>query len=344
MKKWDKISKSELEIIVKESKSYSEIAQKCGYQVEDASGPEILEAKKLIKKYNIDDSHIRKMGWNKNGFDASIFDSKLIEKSSDLASILINLRGHKCECCGNSTWLNKKIILEVHHKDGDRRNNSQENLQLLCPNCHSMTDNWTGKNNRGRYGKVEEKDFVDALKNSSTIKEAISLLDIAYLQGNVIRAQKLIIKYNIQNQINAIEAKGILKIDSETFKVVDIFSSVSKILKDLNLKQNNNCGINKAIKNKSIYKNFFWVRENIKNIKIGDIYFKEDFKFKKFPDESKWLEALKNSSTIEEALKILNLNPYKYNLLKAQKLIDKYCINNQVGPRGDIDKRFKINP
>ena len=124
------------------------------------------------------------------------------------------------------------------------------------------------------------------------------------------------------------EFKGILKIDPINFEVIDIFPSISKVLQNLNLKHNNTSGISKAIENKSLYKDFFWVRENVKNINIGDIYFREDFNFKHIPDESKWIDALKNSSTIEEALNTLNLKAYKYNFLKAQKLIDEYCINN----------------
>ncbi len=52
----------------------------------------------------------------------------------------------RCEICGNSKWNGKPIPLEVHHKDGDKNYNSLENLQLLCPNCHALTDNYRGKN------------------------------------------------------------------------------------------------------------------------------------------------------------------------------------------------------
>jgi 5-methylcytosine-specific restriction endonuclease McrA len=55
---------------------------------------------------------------------------------------------HKCEHCGLTTWLDKPIPLELHHKDGDRTNNTLENFQLLCPNCHSFTDSYRGKNCR----------------------------------------------------------------------------------------------------------------------------------------------------------------------------------------------------
>lgn len=52
----------------------------------------------------------------------------------------------KCECCGLSSWLGSPIPLEVHHKDGNRNNNTLENFELLCPNCHAFTDSYRGKN------------------------------------------------------------------------------------------------------------------------------------------------------------------------------------------------------
>jgi predicted nucleic acid-binding Zn ribbon protein len=42
-------------------------------------------------------------------------------------------RGEKCERCG----YNKKEVLNVHHKDRNRKNNDLNNLELLCPNCHA---------------------------------------------------------------------------------------------------------------------------------------------------------------------------------------------------------------
>lgn len=56
------------------------------------------------------------------------------------------LKDHKCESCGNDTWINQAIPLEVHHKDGDKTNNELDNLQLLCPNCHALTSTYRGKN------------------------------------------------------------------------------------------------------------------------------------------------------------------------------------------------------
>lgn len=51
-----------------------------------------------------------------------------------------------CEGCGLREWLGVPIPLEVHHVDGDRFNNSLDNLKFLCPNCHSLTPNYGSKN------------------------------------------------------------------------------------------------------------------------------------------------------------------------------------------------------
>jgi IS30 family transposase len=49
-----------------------------------------------------------------------------------------------CESCGLSHWLGKKLPLELHHKDGDHFNNELSNLEILCPNCHSVSGDNAG--------------------------------------------------------------------------------------------------------------------------------------------------------------------------------------------------------
>ena len=60
---------------------------------------------------------------------------------------------YRCENCGIETWQGKKIILHAHHKDGNHYNNSIDNIELLCPNCHSQTDSF-GFHNKVRYDKT----------------------------------------------------------------------------------------------------------------------------------------------------------------------------------------------
>jgi len=56
------------------------------------------------------------------------------------------LKPARCEICGISKWLGEPLSLALHHINGDGRDNRLENLQLLCPNCHSQTDNFAGRN------------------------------------------------------------------------------------------------------------------------------------------------------------------------------------------------------
>jgi 5-methylcytosine-specific restriction endonuclease McrA len=66
--------------------------------------------------------------------------NRLIEKS-----ILKEI----CANCGNSSWLEGKIPLELDHINGVASDHRLENLRLLCPNCHSLTPTYRGKN-KGR--------------------------------------------------------------------------------------------------------------------------------------------------------------------------------------------------
>lgn len=54
---------------------------------------------------------------------------------------------YKCSMCGNcGEWNGRILQLQLHHIDGNRTNNSIENLTFLCPNCHTQTDNYGHKN------------------------------------------------------------------------------------------------------------------------------------------------------------------------------------------------------
>jgi Zn finger protein HypA/HybF involved in hydrogenase expression len=60
--------------------------------------------------------------------------------------VLIEQRGHQCEVCGLSEWQSQAIPIELDHIDGDADNNNEENLRLICPNCHAQTDTYKGAN------------------------------------------------------------------------------------------------------------------------------------------------------------------------------------------------------
>jgi Zn finger protein HypA/HybF involved in hydrogenase expression len=57
-----------------------------------------------------------------------------------------NLIEYKCEKCQISTWEGQKLSLHLDHINGKNGDHRLENLRFLCPNCHSQTNNYTGRN------------------------------------------------------------------------------------------------------------------------------------------------------------------------------------------------------
>lgn len=64
----------------------------------------------------------------------------------DLKIYLSEKYGYKCFECLESIWRGKILSLELDHIDGNASNNLPLNLRLLCPNCHSITPTWKGRN------------------------------------------------------------------------------------------------------------------------------------------------------------------------------------------------------
>lgn len=65
--------------------------------------------------------------------------------------------GYKCEKCG---WgienpYTHRIPLQIHHIDGNSLNNKEDNLQVLCPNCHTLTENFGSRNKNAPNGKSQ---------------------------------------------------------------------------------------------------------------------------------------------------------------------------------------------
>ena len=136
--------KAEIEQWIKEGQSKAYMARQLGCNPKTINP--ILE--RLGLKY---DGNQSGKGLNKKRNKLTLME--YLETSKDIQSNKVRIKlseegfkEHKCECCGLTSWLNEPIPLELHHKDGDRHNNTIENFMLLCPNCHAFTDSYRGKN------------------------------------------------------------------------------------------------------------------------------------------------------------------------------------------------------
>lgn len=193
MAKWRQLSETEFEQLVKESRSFQDLAQKIGY--EKTGGGTQTSLKQAVKERQLDTSHFLGQGWNKENYDYSSFEKNSLKKRGKTTLIpLMKLRGRQCECCKNTEWLSQPINLEIHHKNGDRSDNSLENLELLCPNCHSYTETFCYKS---KHATISDEDFVLALKMSSNICQALKQLGLTPAGGNYTRARELISKYEL---------------------------------------------------------------------------------------------------------------------------------------------------
>ena len=201
MKKWEKFSKEEIEQFVADSRSYAELARKIGYDDTSKNGSAYRTVHQMIDELNLDTSHFTGQGWNKDNFDYSRFCYGKKIKTADALKAITLLRGHVCENCGLSEWQNKQIPLEVHHIDGDELNSDLSNLQILCPNCHALTDNYKGRNINKGVIAVSDEDFVRALNECPNIRQALTTVGLTAKGGNYGRANELIQKYQIQKYL-----------------------------------------------------------------------------------------------------------------------------------------------
>lgn len=76
------------------------------------------------------------------------FELGQIYHAHTLRKIMIKRYGNICKKCKNEKWNNLPISIDVNHIDGNSNNNLPSNLELLCPNCHSLTSNHRGKNKK----------------------------------------------------------------------------------------------------------------------------------------------------------------------------------------------------
>lgn len=144
------VSDEEFKQIVANAKSYSDCLRALGLGTRGGSSTDVL--KRRIKELNCSIEHFGQIG-NKQ-YQKYLMEEILIENFSYANISRLKARliqegylEYKCACCGNTgEWLGQKLVLQLDHINGVNNDHRIENLRFLCPNCHSITDTYAGKN------------------------------------------------------------------------------------------------------------------------------------------------------------------------------------------------------
>ena len=100
----------------------------------------------------------------------------------------------RCNSCGIDSWMDKPISLELEHKDGNHFNDLRENLEALCPNCHSQTPTFRGRNIKNKKQKTLVKDdelLIALIQNEFNMRQSLIQVGLAPKGSNYNRCHRL---------------------------------------------------------------------------------------------------------------------------------------------------------
>lgn len=159
-----------LRAVVARSYSYREVLASFGAEYTSAAYSRL---KRALADNKISTAHFAPSTSRANAANTKSLQelcSSSLTRNAVLKAALIreNVKQYKCESCGLAEWRDQPIVLELDHIDGNTLNNAVENLQLLCPNCHSQTPTWRG---RGKKGKSYAAQHGTVLSRYMMLKE-----------------------------------------------------------------------------------------------------------------------------------------------------------------------------
>jgi Zn finger protein HypA/HybF involved in hydrogenase expression len=137
--------------------------------------------KRIIKEYDLSTEHFGTIRPLSNGGNIMTDEEFFVEGQNRSSGAIIKrlieggYKKYKCENCNINEWDGKPLRLQIHHINGDHSDNRIENLQLLCPNCHTQTDTYA------RHNTSKNSGFV--IKNIEELKDSIEHIKPKYCKN-----------------------------------------------------------------------------------------------------------------------------------------------------------------
>jgi hypothetical protein len=169
-RKADKLSKtndSDFAAYVRRGRSWLEIARLCGYDVRTYGHQQRVHIRTRLAeravRLNLDVQHVRICGRTGAPNDSVFVRNSSATRSQVKRRLLHDLHWpYQCNGCQNMLfekraglpfWFDKPVTLQLEHRNGNSTDNRLENLEFLCPLCHSQTSTFCGRNSLAARAK-----------------------------------------------------------------------------------------------------------------------------------------------------------------------------------------------
>ncbi len=148
------LSDNEFRDLIARNHSWCACAREIGLSPNGSNSK--IQLRKRIEELGLDISHFdqtqdARKASTKYTLEEIMVENSIYQNIAKLKERIIreNIIPYKCAICGNTgEWLGKRLGLQLDHINGKHLDHRKENLRFLCPNCHSQTETFSGKNKK----------------------------------------------------------------------------------------------------------------------------------------------------------------------------------------------------